>query len=204
MNAENRIAIAVVALLVSAGMVTSCAKRPNVTAAVAPAPTAPALVPAAPPVPPPAVAPPPASAVAPPPAPSVAPPAPLAPAPRPVAKPAEFEATPGLLAIHFDFDKFDIRRQDAKILDDNASWLQAHPQHTLLIEGHCDERGTNEYNLALGDRRARATRDYLVARGIAASRILTVSYGEERPQCSDRNEKCWAQNRAARFLTKAQ
>jgi peptidoglycan-associated lipoprotein len=202
LNAEQRIAIAVVALLVSAGMVTSCAKRPSVTAAVAPAPTAAPLAPAAPP----AVAPPPAPAVAPPPAPAVAPamPAPLAPPAPPVAKPAEFAPTPGLLAIHFDFDKFDIRAKDAKILDDNASWLRAHPQHIVLVEGHCDERGTNEYNLALGDRRARTTRDYLVARGIAASRILIVSYGEERPQCTDRNEKCWAQNRAARFLTKAQ
>jgi peptidoglycan-associated lipoprotein len=72
----------------------------------------------------------------------------------------------------------------------------------VLIEGHCDERGTNAYNLALGERRAKATHDYLVKRGVAAARITTVSYGEERPVCSQHNEACWSRNRRAHFLTK--
>lgn len=112
--------------------------------------------------------------------------------------------SPALTAIHFDFDKSNIREPDASILDANAAWLTANPQYLVLIEGHCDERGTNEYNVVLGERRANATRNYLVARGVAASRILTISYGEERPECTDHNETCWVRNRQARFLTKAQ
>ena len=74
----------------------------------------------------------------------------------------------------------------------------------MLIEGHCDERGTNEYNLGLGDRRARATMNYLVSQGVQAGRISTVSYGEERPVCTEHNESCWQKNRRAQFLVKEQ
>jgi peptidoglycan-associated lipoprotein len=123
------------------------------------------------------------------------------PAPRPV--PKEFAANPELKTIHFDFDKSDIRPGDAAILDANARWLRANPTHLVLVEGHCDERGTNEYNTALGDRRARATVNYLIGRGIQANRFSTLSYGEERPACTAHNERCWAQNRRAQFLTKA-
>jgi peptidoglycan-associated lipoprotein len=104
--------------------------------------------------------------------------------------------------IHFDFDKANIRAGDAKILDANARWLRDNPKQVVLIEGHCDERGTNEYNLALGERRARATMSYLVGRGIQAARISTISYGEERPLCTERDERCWSRNRRAQFLTK--
>jgi peptidoglycan-associated lipoprotein len=107
------------------------------------------------------------------------------------------------LYINFDFDKSDIRPGDAKILDENARWLGANPRQIVLIEGHCDERGTNEYNIALGDRRARATMNYLVSRGVQASRMTTLSYGEERPVCTQKDESCWSQNRRAQFLTKA-
>src|SRR5206468_3734087 len=107
-----------------------------------------------------------------------------------------------LRRIHFDFDKFDIRPGDAAILDANASWLRDNPNQLLLIEGHCDERGTSEYNLALGDRRAKSTMSYLASRGVATSRISIISYGEERPLCTEKNEACWSKNRRAMFLTK--
>jgi peptidoglycan-associated lipoprotein len=81
-----------------------------------------------------------------------------------------------------------------------AAWLRANPNAAVTIEGHCDERGTNEYNLALGDRRADSAKSYLVDLGIAASRLTTVSYGEERPVCSQQNEECWSKNRRAHFV----
>lgn len=107
-----------------------------------------------------------------------------------------------LKPIHFDFDKSDIRRDDAAILEASAKSLNANPNQIVLIEGHCDERGTNEYNLALGERRARASMNFLMAQGVAADRITVVSYGEERPLCSEQSETCWAQNRRAMFLVK--
>ena len=115
---------------------------------------------------------------------------------------AEFAANPNLKDIYFDFDKYDIRPGDAKILDGNATWLKSN-NNLVLIEGHCDERGTNEYNLALGERRAKATMNYLVSQGVQAARITIISYGEERPLCTEHNEACWAKNRRAHCLTKA-
>ena len=115
---------------------------------------------------------------------------------------AEFAANPNLKDIYFDFDKYDIRPGDAKILDGNATWLKSN-NNLVLIEGHCDERGTNEYNLALGERRAKATMNYLVSQGVQAARITIISYGEERPLCTEHNEACWAKNRRAHLLTKA-
>jgi peptidoglycan-associated lipoprotein len=126
--------------------------------------------------------------------------APPAPAPRPA--PAEFKSIPDLRDVFFDFDKATIRPDAARTLDTNIGWLKANSSALILIEGHCDERGTNAYNLVLGERRAKATQDYLVARGVAPARITIVSYGEERPACTARNEACWAQNRRAHFLTK--
>ncbi|MBI3454284.1 MAG: peptidoglycan-associated lipoprotein Pal [Candidatus Rokubacteria bacterium] len=116
--------------------------------------------------------------------------------------PKEFVETSALGDIHFDFDGYEIRPPDAEILKTNAGWLKANPTAFLLIEGHCDERGTNEYNLALGERRAKATRDYLASLGIESSRITVISYGEERPLCTERTEECWARNRRAHFLVK--
>jgi peptidoglycan-associated lipoprotein len=116
--------------------------------------------------------------------------------------PTEFSATSALRDVNFGFDKYDITPADKSILDANARWLKSHARAQILIEGHCDERGTNEYNLALGERRARAARDYLASAGVSDSRMTVVSYGEERPTCADSTEACWAQNRRAHFLVK--
>jgi peptidoglycan-associated lipoprotein len=110
---------------------------------------------------------------------------------------------PELKDVYFDFDKSNIRPGDARILDASAAYLKANPNQLVLIEGHCDERGTAEYNLALGERRARAALNYLVGRGIDASRFTLISYGKERPVCTEKTEACWARNRHDRFLTKA-
>jgi peptidoglycan-associated lipoprotein len=118
--------------------------------------------------------------------------------------PGAFVRMDALRDIHFDFDTYVIRPGDAKILDANANWLKTNPKYLVMIEGHCDARGTNEYNVVLGERRAKATLNYLVARGVAATRITMVSYGEERPLCADRNEACWAKNRRAQFLAQLQ
>ena len=188
-----RTSVVVLTSLTVALVATGCAKRPLVPVASAPPPT----VATAPPAPPPTPAP---AQVAPTPAPEPAPPV-ATPAPQP-APPSQYRAESALKTIHFDFDKSDIRPGDAKILDANAAWLTANPKLLVLIEGHCDERGTAEYNLALGERRAKATQTYLVSRGVQAERITTVSYGEERPACTEHTEKCWATNRRAQFLVK--
>ena len=122
----------------------------------------------------------------------------------PTARPAprDFMENAALRDVNFDFDKYNIRPADAKILDANAAWLKTNGRTLLLIEGHCDERGTPEYNLALGERRAKAAMSYLTALGIQANRISTVSYGEERPVCKEHGEACWAKNRRAHFLVK--
>lgn len=116
--------------------------------------------------------------------------------------PGEFGEHSALRDIYFDFDRYDIRSQDAKVLEENARWLKSHPGAALLVEGHADERGTNEYNLALAERRVKATRDRLMSLGIDGSRVTLISYGEERPVCTERTEACWAQNRRAHFLVR--
>jgi peptidoglycan-associated lipoprotein len=128
---------------------------------------------------------------------AVAPP----PAPVPV---KEFGSNDNVKPIYFDFDKAQVRPGDAKILEANAAWLKANPGYLLLIEGHCDERGTNEYNLALGDRRAKATMEFLATQGVTMDRMSTISYGEERPTCTSHDEACWAKNRRGQFLVKEQ
>jgi peptidoglycan-associated lipoprotein len=102
--------------------------------------------------------------------------------------------------IYFDYDKYDVRSDAKAVLQNVASWLLKNTPAKFLIEGHCDERGTSEYNLALGDRRARAVRDYLVALGIASDRVETISYGEEKPVCTEITDECWAKNRRAHFI----
>jgi peptidoglycan-associated lipoprotein len=169
-------------------LVTGCPKRPATTAASAPAPTASTVAPA--PTPP-SMQPAPAAPSTPS-SPSMAAPATPAPAtaaPATPPRPSEFAENANLRDVYFDFDKYDIRPDDANNL--------------VLIEGHCDERGTNEYNLALGERRAKATMNYLVSQGIQANRITIISYGKERPVCSEKNEACWQKNRRAHFLVKA-
>jgi peptidoglycan-associated lipoprotein len=118
--------------------------------------------------------------------------------------PQEFISVQSLKDIHFDFDKYDIRPRDAKTLEANARWMKSNPAHLILIEGHADERGTNEYNLALGERRAKSTMNHLIAMGVQAGRITIISYGEERPFCAEKNEDCWSENRRGHFLVKPQ
>lgn len=113
--------------------------------------------------------------------------------------------TPGtspLKDIYFDFDRADLRADARETLKANAQWLKDNPAATVQIEGHCDERGTAEYNLALGARRAQAAKDYLVTLGIPEQRISTISYGQELPVCREHNEECWQKNRHDRFVPK--
>ena len=102
-------------------------------------------------------------------------------------------------AIYFDFDKADLKPEAQVTLKAKAEWLRMNPAYSLRIEGHCDERGTNEYNLALGERRAYSAKKFLVALGISADRIRTISYGEERPADPRHNEDAWAKNRRDEF-----
>ncbi|HEV7959723.1 MAG TPA: peptidoglycan-associated lipoprotein Pal [Rhizomicrobium sp.] len=97
--------------------------------------------------------------------------------------------------IHFALNQYNIEDNDKNTLNKQAAWLARYPSVRLTVEGHCDERGTREYNLALGARRANAVKEFLVAQGVAAGRLETVSYGKERPICTESNEDCWAQNR---------
>jgi peptidoglycan-associated lipoprotein len=106
-----------------------------------------------------------------------------------------------LVEIYFDFDSYDLRADARKMLQAHAAWLKANPAARVEIEGHCDERGTTEYNLALGAKRARSARDYLVTLGIAAARISTTSYGEELPVCKEKTDACYQKNRRDRFVT---
>lgn len=101
--------------------------------------------------------------------------------------------------ILFDFDRYVIKEDSQSILTELANWLINNKNGMVLLEGHCDERGTNQYNLALGDRRANAAKDFLIASGVPARKIDTISYGEERPQCTDHNAICWALNRRAHY-----
>ena len=99
--------------------------------------------------------------------------------------------------VFFAFDRSDISAEARETLTRQADWLRRYPNVTVTIEGHCDERGTREYNLALGERRANAVRNVLIAAGVSASRISTISYGKERPIVLGSNEEAWAQNRVA-------
>jgi peptidoglycan-associated lipoprotein len=115
------------------------------------------------------------------------------PAPAPEVKEADFRT------VYFDFDKYNIRSDQKANLDKNAEILRKNPDLVIKIEGHCDERGTVEYNLALGDKRANSVKDYLVNLGIPANRIEVISYGKERPVDPGHNEAAWAKNRRAEF-----
>lgn len=110
---------------------------------------------------------------------------------------AQFRREVASDTIHFAFDQYDIDPEARAILDSQANWLAAHPNTRVTIEGHCDERGTREYNLALGDRRSNAAKNYLAARGISPARITTISFGKERPIALGSDEASWAQNRRA-------
>lgn len=113
---------------------------------------------------------------------------------------AELNAQGVLHTVYFDFDKSDLSDETRRTIRSNAEWMNEHPQYKVVIEGHCDERGTIEYNLALGERRAKAIRDYLTDLGVSASRLRVVSYGEERPADPRSNEAAWAKNRRGVFV----
>jgi len=122
------------------------------------------------------------------------PPAPTGPTPG---SRADFLAQTGTDTIYFATDAYDLDSEDEAVLAKQAAWLQKNPTVNVTVEGHCDERGTREYNLALGDRRANAAKNYLVNNGIGASRISVISYGKERPVAMGSDEAAWAQNRRA-------
>lgn len=116
-------------------------------------------------------------------------------------KPPITPASSPLKDVFYEFDRYDLSADARSVLRANADWLKGNPSVRVEIEGHCDERGTNEYNLALGAKRAQAAREYLATLGVAAERLSTISYGEEIPLCKEATEACWKQNRRARFVT---
>ena len=106
----------------------------------------------------------------------------------------------GLLGdVYFDFDRYALKDEARDRLAKNAAFMKDHPEFTFTIEGHCDERGTNEYNLALGEKRSSSAKDYMMSLGISAGKLRTISYGEERGTCSESSEGCWWRNRRAHF-----
>jgi peptidoglycan-associated lipoprotein len=161
-------------------------------------------------VPPPAPAPPPPPAVTPAPPPPPAPPSPPAPAPRPSALTEEqifaqksleqLNAEHPLQDVYFDLDKSELREDAKAPLQRDADWLKKWGSTSSTIEGHCDSRGSGEYNLALGARRANVVKEYLVSLGVAGSRLTVISKGKEQPVCGEQNESCWQQNRRGHFI----
>jgi peptidoglycan-associated lipoprotein len=171
--------------------VTACGRRaPSVAPAPPPPPTA---TPSAPPAPPP------------PPSTSTGPGAPTISEQEIFNRKTleELNAERPLGDIYFDLDQSNVRDDGRGTLQKNADWLKRWPTTRITVEGHCDSRGTSEYNLGLGERRATAVRDYLASLGIPANRINTVSKGKEQPFCTEENETCWAQNRRGHFIITA-
>jgi len=121
------------------------------------------------------------------------------PPPKPSATEEELFAQ-NVRDIFFDYDKYDIRADQAGAVQADAQFLNQHSHINFTVEGHCDERGSTEYNLALGDNRANAVKNALVQAGVSASRIKTISYGKEKPFCTESNEQCWQQNRRGHFV----
>ena len=120
--------------------------------------------------------------------------------PKPIPEKPPVDLAYQLSDIHFDFDSADLRGSERDILSKHGDWLNANSSVRVSIEGHCDERGTVEYNLALGERRARTTKDFLVSYGVADGRLETISYGKERPKDPGHDESAWAKNRRAEFV----
>jgi peptidoglycan-associated lipoprotein len=162
-------------------------------------------IPAAAPAPPPP--PPPAAPMTPPPPPPPPPPAP-APAPRPLSEEEifarksvdELNAERPLDDVFFDLDKSEIREDAKSSLQKDSDWLKKWTSTQITLEGHCDSRGSAEYNLGLGSRRGNAVKDYLVSLGVPTSRVTVISKGKEAPFCSEENESCWQQNRRGHFV----
>ncbi len=185
--------IALLVLLMSFALL-GCPKRPEVVQAP-PAPAGPAVT--APAAPAPSTAQPRAPEV------QVTPPGGTQVQPAPVAPSQQAGAAPlasPLKDVFYDFDKSNIRDDQKAALNDDVAWLKSNASAKILVEGHCDERGTAEYNLALGERRAKSTKDYLIAAGIPADRVSTISYGKERPFVLGHDESAWKWNRRAHFV----
>ena len=111
-----------------------------------------------------------------------------------------FQASSDLNDIHFEFDQYDLDNNSKAVLKENADYLKHNPSLHVEVQGHCDERGTNNYNIALGERRAHSTKKYLISQGVDSRRVHVISLGEEKPFCFDSNEACWHQNRRAHFM----
>lgn len=136
-----------------------------------------------------------------PPAVETVPPSEQRPVTEEVVKPSEpVKPEEGLKDVFFDFDKSTINPEMKSVLDHDANWLKTKAQVKVQIEGHADERGTNEYNLALGEKRAHSVKQFLASEGVKASRLSTISYGEDRPYCTEHNESCYKLNRRAHFV----
>jgi peptidoglycan-associated lipoprotein len=189
----RRWSTALIPALVVAVLVLSaaCSKKAPATAPLPPPPPAPTAPPPPPPPPP--------------------PPAPAPAAPKPLTEDevyakktlAELNAEKPLEDVYFDYDQADLKADARASLSKNAEWMKRWAATKVLVEGHCDSRGTNEYNLALGEKRAAAVRDYLTGLGIAADRIQIITKGEESPFCLDETESCFAQNRRGHFILSA-
>ncbi len=180
----NRRLSPVLPALAFALLVAACSHKPQPVAPVAPTPT-----PSPTPVP-----------VRPEPVPTVVPTPAVEEIPSDV---AELNRRGYLKDAFFDLDKSEVRPDARAALEADAAWLRKYPTVRATIEGHCDERGTRDYNMALGDRRANAVKDYLVTLGIGSSRLHTVSYGKERPFCREHGESCWQENRRGHFVITA-
>ncbi len=113
-----------------------------------------------------------------------------------------YEKSVAMDTIYFDYDKYNVREDSKKILEKNIEYLKANESIYVQLQGHCDERGTTGYNIALGQKRATSVRNYLIFMGIDGERISTLSYGEEMPVCFEHSEECWARNRRAEFYEK--
>jgi peptidoglycan-associated lipoprotein len=186
----SRLSLAAALVVAIALNAAGCAKK---APAPAPPPPPPAPAPVVPPPPPP-----------PPPAPPPAPPAPLTEEELFGRKSlAELNAEKPLTDVFFALDQSTLQDDGRAALRKDADWLRKWGATKITLEGHCDSRGTTEYNLALGERRAQAAKDYLVSLGIAADRILTISKGKESPFCSEEAESCWSQNRRGHFVITA-
>lgn len=116
---------------------------------------------------------------------------------------AEYKAVDELRNVHFDLDQAKIRSGEARLLQGHARWLKSRQNMTVRIDGHADERGTDDHNMRLGEQRANAVRGYLIAQGVEADRVMTTSQGERNPACADHHEGCWSKNRRAEFKVQA-
>ena len=184
--------VSILALASVLAVASACHKKVPPPAPTSPPPPPPAATPAPPPPPPP-------------------PPAPTPPPPRPLTEEEIFarksleqlNAEKPLDDVFFDLDKSDIREDGKSTLQKDADWMKKWTSTQTTVEGHCDSRGSSEYNLSLGSRRANAVKDYLVSLGIAANRVTIVSKGKEQPFCSEGSESCWQQNRRGHFVITA-